>query len=163
MSHELRLERMFDAEPEAVFDAFVDPATQERLHGGGQPDWVVHRCETDVRVGGTSTYAMGPEGQESDVETRVFSVVDRPHRLVFRHSMQAAEWGGRTVETEMTITFEDLDGKTLLTMVQTGFESAGDRDDFLGGWPAYLDTLRGVVGEQLKSRHDTEETSRSDA
>ncbi len=65
MSHELRLERLYDATPEEVFDAFVDPAAQERLHGGGQPGWVVHRCESDVRVGGTSTYVMDPEDDGS--------------------------------------------------------------------------------------------------
>ena len=44
MTYGLRLERVFDAPPDVVFDAFVDPATQERLHGAEQPDWVVHRC-----------------------------------------------------------------------------------------------------------------------
>jgi uncharacterized protein YndB with AHSA1/START domain len=159
MSHELRLERVFDAPPEAVYDAFVDPDTQERLHGGGRPGWVVHRCETDVRVGGTSTYVMGPEGKEPDIETRVYSVVGRPHRLVLRHSMLVAEWG-RTVETDVTITFEDEDGKTLFTMVQSGFDTEQMRDDFLGGWPAYLDTLSGVVDDTLKARPDGDEGSR---
>jgi uncharacterized protein YndB with AHSA1/START domain len=156
MSYELRIERVYDAPPEVVFDAFVDPATQEELHGSAQPDWKVHRSETDVRVGGTSIYEMGTEGKEPDTETRVYSVVDRPHRLVFRHSMQVAEWG-RTVETEMVITFEEQDGKTLLTMVQTGFEREEDRDGFLGGWPDYLETLKGVVTSRanLKTRHDT--------
>jgi uncharacterized protein YndB with AHSA1/START domain len=156
MSYELKLERLYDASPEVVFDAFVDPATQAELHGSDQPDWTVHRAESDVRVGGTSVFVMGAEGQEPDTETRVFTVIDRPHRLVFRHSMQVAEWGGRTVDTEMTITFEDRDGKTLLTMVQTGFEREEDRDDFLGGWPTYLDTLKGVVTARanLKTRHD---------
>jgi uncharacterized protein YndB with AHSA1/START domain len=151
MSHELRLERLFDASPEVVFDAFVDPKAQEQLHGSGQPGWVVSRCETDVRVGGISVYAMGMAGQEPDVETRVHSAVDRPHRLVFHHSMTSTEWHGRTIESEMTITFEDQGGKTLLTMVQTGFETEEQRDDFLHGWPAYLDTL----GNVLKARHDT--------
>jgi uncharacterized protein YndB with AHSA1/START domain len=162
MTHELKLERLFDAPPEVVFDAFVDPAAQHHLHGGGQPDWVVHRAETDVQVGGRSVYAMGPKGQDPDIETRTYSVVDRPHRLVFEHSMEVAEWG-RTIVTEMTMTFEERDGKTLLTMVQTGFENAEDRDDFLGGWPTYLDTLRGVVEKQLKARHDSDERARSDA
>jgi len=161
MSHELRIERLYDATPEQVFDAFVDPATQEELHGGGREGWTVQRCETDVRAGGTSVYAMGTDGVEPDVEVRVFSVVDRPHRLVFRHSMTSTEWGGRTVDTEMTMTFEEQDGKTLLTMVQTGFESEEDRDDFNGGWPTYLDTLGRVVGQgavgddALKARHDS--------
>ena len=154
MTYELTLERLYDASPEVVFDAFVDPATQEELHGAGRPGWTVHRCETDVRVGGTSTYVMGTEGEEPDTETRVYSVVERPHRLVLRHSMKVAEWGGRSVETEMTITFEDRDGKTLLTMVQTGFEREEDRDGFMGGWPTYLDTLKGVVTTALKTRHD---------
>ena len=162
MTYGLRLERVFDAPPDVVFDAFVDPATQERLHGAEQPDWVVHRCETDVRVGGTSTYAMGPAGKDPDVETREYSVVDRPHRLVFHHSMQVPDGAG-PFRTEMTITFEEREGKTLLTMVQTGFESEQDRDDFLGGWSSYLETFRGVVGEQLKARHDTDEGGRSEA
>ena len=156
MSYELRLERPFDAPPEEVFDAFVDPAAQERLHGAGQPNWVVHRIETDVRVGGTSVYEMGAEGQDPDVETRVYSVVDRPHRLVFRHTMDVAEWE-QPVETEMTITFEDRDGGTLLTMVQTEFATEQHRDGFLEGWTAYLETLKGVVADGLKARHDTDE------
>ncbi len=154
MSYELRIERTIAATPEVVFDAFVDPAAQEELHGSDREGWTVQRCETDVRVGGTSTYVMGSEGEEPDTETRVYSMVDRPNRLVFRHSMEIAEWG-RTVETEMTITFEDRDGKTLLTMVQTGFESEADRDAFNSGWPEYLDTLSSVVGDALKARHDT--------
>jgi uncharacterized protein YndB with AHSA1/START domain len=157
--HVLRLERLFDATPEEVFDAFVDPSAQEELHGSGREGWTVRRCETDVRVGGTSVYAMGDEGVEPDVETRVFSVVERPHRLVFAHTMRIEEWH-RTVETEMTITFEDRGGKTLLTMVQTGFETEADRDAFNIGWPTYVDTLQRVVGERqgsfLKTRHDTE-------
>lgn len=163
MSHELRLERLYDASPGVVFDAFVDPAAQQELHGSDRPDWTVHRSETDVRVGGTSTYVMGSAGQEPDTERRVCSVVDRPHRLVFRHSMEVAEWN-RTVETEMTITFEEQDGKTLLTMVQTGFERVEDRDGFLGGWPSYLDTLKGVVSSRttLKARHDTEKGANND-
>jgi uncharacterized protein YndB with AHSA1/START domain len=154
MSYELRLERLYDASPEVVFDAFTDPATQVELHGLDQRGWKIHRAETDLRVGGTATYVMGPEGEEPDTETRVFTVIDRPHRLVFTHSMQIAEWDGRRVDTEMTITFEDRDGKTLLTMVQTGFETEEDRDAFMGGWPTYLETLKGVVTTQLKTRHD---------
>ncbi len=160
MTHELRLERLFDASPDEVFDAFTDPQTQERLHGGGRPDWVVQRCETDVRVGGTSTYAMGPLGKDPDVETRVYTVVDRPHRLELRHTMAVAEWE-RAVETDITITFEERDGKTLFTMVQRGFADAETRDDFENGWPAYLDTLRGVVADGLKARHDADESAQA--
>ena len=155
MTHELRLERTYDAPPEAVFDAFVDPSTQSELHGAGNEDWTVHSVETDLRVGGTSTYVMGPTGQEPDTEVRTYVEIDRPRRLVFHHSMAVAQWEA-PVETEMTITFEARDGGTLLTMVQTGFETEETRDDFMGGWPTYLETLRGVVEARtgLKARHD---------
>jgi uncharacterized protein YndB with AHSA1/START domain len=93
---------------------------------------------------------MGVEGEEPDTETRVFTAIERPHRLVFTHSMQIAEWG-RSVDTLMTITFEDRDGKTLLTMVETGFEREEDRDGFTEGWTEYLETM----GKVLKARHDT--------
>ena len=148
MTYELRLERQFDAPPAVVFDTFVDPDTQEVLHGGGQDGWIVHRSEIDVSVGGTSTIVMGPEGKEPDTETRVYSVIDRPHRLVFRYAMTEL---GRTIETEITITFEDRDGGTLFTMVETGFEREEDRDGFSEGWGEYLETLAKI----LKSRHDT--------
>ena len=150
MSYELRIERQFDATPEVVFDTFVDPDTQEELHGSDQEGWTVHRSETDIRVGGTSTIVMGPEGKEPDTETRVYSVVDRPHRLVFRYAMKVADLG-RTIDTEITITFEDRDGGTWFTMVETGFEREEDRDGFMEGWPEYLETL----GRILKARHDT--------
>ena len=144
-----------------VFDAFVDPAHQRQLHGENRSDWTVERSETNVRVGGTSTYAMGPTGREPDVETRVFSVVDRPHRLVFRHSMDLPDWG-RTVETEMTVTFEERNGGTALTMLQTGFEREDDRDAFVEGFTEYLETLRAVVTQELKARHDTDLKARHD-
>jgi len=164
MSYELVLERQFDAPPEVVFDVFIDANTQDALHGSGREGWTVHRIDADVRVGGTSTVVMGPDGKEPDTETRVYSVIDRPHRVVLRYAMHVAEWA-RTIDTELTITFEERDGGTLLTMVETGFDLEEDRDAFLGGWPTYLDTLGSLVasrigeeppgsGDVLKARHD---------
>ena len=150
MTYELRLERQFDAPPEAVFDTFVDKTSQGVLHGAEQRGWHVEVIQTDVRVGGTSIVRMGPEGREPDTETRVYSVVDRPHRLELRYSMALAETG-LTLDTEMTITFEERDGGTWFTMVETGFEDEADRNGFVEGWTEYLETL----GKVLKTRHDT--------
>src|SRR5437867_6508430 len=106
MTYELRIERRFDAPPEVVFDTFVDGTAEGVLHGAEQQGWNVEVIQTDVRVGGTSIVRMGPEGREPDTETRRYSVVDRPHRLELRYSMQLAE-SGRTIDTEVTITFEE--------------------------------------------------------
>jgi uncharacterized protein YndB with AHSA1/START domain len=155
MTHELRIERLIDAPVELVFDTFVDPDKQAEIHGEGQPGWLIHRAETDVRVGGMSTYQMGAEGQEPDTEIRRFTVVDRPNRLEFTHHMIVPS-EGLSLETVMTITFEDRDGKTLVTFVQGPFERVEDRDGFGEGWREMLATLDRVAREGLKARHDTE-------
>jgi uncharacterized protein YndB with AHSA1/START domain len=150
MTYEMRIERQFDASPEAVFDAFADGTAQGVLHGAEQQGWNVEVIQTDVRVGGTSIVRMGPKGREPDTETRVYSVVNRPHRLEFRYSMELAE-ESRRLDTDVTVTFEDRDGGTLFTMVETGFEIEEDRDGFMEGWSEYLENL----GRILKTRHDT--------
>ena len=136
MTHELRIERLIDAPVEVVYDTFNDPDKQAEIQGEGQPGWVIHRAETDVRVGGTSTSAMGAEGKEPDTEIRRFTVVEPPHRLVFTHRMILPS-EDLSIETEMTITFEDRDG-------------------FTEGWREMLATLDRVTREGLKARHDSE-------
>jgi uncharacterized protein YndB with AHSA1/START domain len=151
MSYELRIERQFDAPPEAVFDAFADRTSQGVLHGAEQQGWNVEVIESDVRVGGRSIVRMGPKERDPDTETRVYSVVDRPHRLELRYSMELAEESGRRVDTDVTVTFEERDGGTHFTMVEAGFELEEDRDGFREGWSEYLENL----GSMLKARHDT--------
>ena len=63
-------------------------------------------------------------------------------------SMFVSEWG-RTVDSTLTFTFEDQDGKTLLTLLQTGLESEKDRDAFLEGTPGFLDSLQRVVASRV--------------
>ena len=42
MTHELRVERVIDAEPEAVFDAFTEPGGQVAFYQGPVPGWIGH-------------------------------------------------------------------------------------------------------------------------
>jgi uncharacterized protein YndB with AHSA1/START domain len=150
MTYELKLERQYDVPPEEVFDTFTEKTSQGVLHGSEQHGWNVEVIQTDVRVGGTSIVRIGPPGREPDTETRTYSVVDRPHRLELRYSMALAETG-LTLDTEMTVTFEEREGGTLFTMAETGFEEEAARDGFREGWTEYLETLAKV----LKARHDT--------
>jgi uncharacterized protein YndB with AHSA1/START domain len=60
VSHDLRQERLYDAAPEVVFDAFTDPDAQKELYADA-PDWIVE-AECDLRVGGRWTIAFGPPG-----------------------------------------------------------------------------------------------------
>jgi uncharacterized protein YndB with AHSA1/START domain len=57
--------------------------------------------------------------------------------------------GGQDFSTHLIVTFEERDGKTLLTIVQTGFENQDDRDGVEGGWGTILDALERVVAERV--------------
>jgi hypothetical protein len=50
MTHELQFERVIDAEPEVVFDAFAEPGGQVAFYGQDEPGWIV-RSECDLRIG----------------------------------------------------------------------------------------------------------------
>ena len=141
MSLDLRLERVYDATPEVVFDAFTDPNAQKELYADA-PDWIVE-SECDLRVGGRWTIAFGPPGSEPARETNVFLVVERPRRLVYTSSMRLPD--GSIVDTAMQVTFEEDDGGTRVTIVQSGFPDAARRDEFGGGWAMILDELGRVV------------------
>jgi uncharacterized protein YndB with AHSA1/START domain len=141
VSHDLRLERLYDAAPEVVFDAFTDPDAQQELYADA-PDWIVE-AECDLRVGGRWTIAFGPPGGTPARETNVFEVVDRPRRLVYASTMTMPD--GSNVDTRMQVTFQAEGGRTRLMIVQSGFPTPGLRDEFAGGWAGILDGLGRVV------------------
>lgn len=146
MTYELKVERLFDASPDLVFDTIVDPAYQEEIFEGQVEGWSVQRFEIDLRVGGAWTIEYGPRDGSgpNDVLTNVFTGIDRPRRLAYDGTMFVSEWG-RSVSFSEVVTLEDQDGKTLLTLVQGGFETKEDRDAFLGGTPSWVDSLQRVV------------------
>jgi uncharacterized protein YndB with AHSA1/START domain len=141
MSHDLRLERVYRAPPELVFDAFTDPDAQKELYADA-PDWIV-AAACDLRVGGRWTVTFGPPGATPARETNVFQVVDRPRRLVYASTMTMPD--GSTIDTGMEVTFQPEDGGTRLTIIQRGFPIARLRDEFEGGWASILDGLGRVV------------------
>ena len=142
MTDDLRVQRVLDAAPDVVFDAFTSPDAQRVMYADG-PDWVVH-SECDLRVGGQWTIAFGPAGATPSREMCVFEVVERPRRLVYRSTMTMPD--GSSVATRTDVTFEELaPGRTLVTVAQSGFPSAGLRDQFADGWRDILDGLARVL------------------
>jgi uncharacterized protein YndB with AHSA1/START domain len=77
-----------------------------------------------VRPGGVWRFVMhGPDGTDYDNEV-VYREVDAPRRLVYRHGSGRED---DPEEFEVSVSFEDQDGKTSLTMVLV-FGSAAQRD-----------------------------------
>jgi uncharacterized protein YndB with AHSA1/START domain len=142
MSHDLRLERVYDAAPAVVFDAFTDPEAQKELYADA-PDWVVSSA-IDLRPGGRWTIEFGPPGGPSALETSVFQVVERPRRLRYTATMRMPD--GTSFDTEVEVRFdEEAPGRTRLTILQTGFPDPRLRDEIAGGWPSILDGLGRVA------------------
>ncbi len=147
MNHDLRLDRLFDATPQDVFDAYTDPGAQQELYADA-PDWIVE-SECDLRVGGRWSITFGPPGSEPARETNVFQEVDRPRRLVYASTMAMPD--GSSLDTRMHVTFEEENGKTRMTIVQSGFPTPDLRDGFETGWASILDGLEHAVTARTAS------------
>jgi len=142
VTHDLRVERVYDAAPELVFDAFTDPEAQQEMYAD-EPDWIV-RSECDLQVGGRWTIEFGPPAAPPSRETCVFEIIERPRLLVFRSTMSMPDGSSLATRTHVTFT-ETASGQTRLTVVQTGFPAAGLRDEFTEGWGGILAGLSRVV------------------
>jgi uncharacterized protein YndB with AHSA1/START domain len=149
-TYELKIERVFDAPPELVFDTLVDPEAQDELFSDQVEGWRLLKSEIDLRVGGTWTIVFGPAEEEGEPDRlhSVFTEIERPRRLVYDLTMYVGEWR-RTIDSTVTYTFEEKDGKTLVTIVQSGFETEADRDAYMEGTPGFIDSLQRVVAARV--------------
>ena len=114
--------RVFDAPRELVFSAWTDPKHLAQWWG---PDgFTTTTSAFEFRAGGVWRFVMhGPDGR--DYQNRItFDEIVKPERIVYRHG------GGDDVEPvqfQTTVTFEELNRKTRLTM-RALFPSAAERD-----------------------------------
>lgn len=126
----LTLVREFNAPRELVFKVWTDPKHTAQWwgpHGFTNPV-----CEMDVRVGGAYRIVMrGPDGAEYPGKGVYLEVVE-PERLVMTDAFDQDDKPAD--ETVWTVTFEDLGGRTRLT-IHVLCKSAKDRNTLVEmGW-----------------------------
>ncbi|HZD79544.1 MAG TPA: SRPBCC family protein [Actinomycetota bacterium] len=123
---EVTIQRTFDAPRDAVWAAWTDGEQLERWfmpHG-----FTVPECTVDPRPGGRLHLRVrGPDGAEMSNDG-LFEEVDPPQRLV----MTTTAFEGR-LEVRNTITFEDADGGTELTLHAQVVKAAPDLAAALAG------------------------------
>ncbi|NJC71286.1 SRPBCC domain-containing protein [Planosporangium thailandense] len=142
MSYELRVERVFSATVEEVFEAYTDAEAAKvwfRLGPDGPDDSIVE-ITNDLRVGGEWNAAWGDSPDRLFRERGVYQVVDRPRRLV----MALTGWtpDGLSMDTTVEVTFEDVGGKTRMVVAQRGLPTEEVRDFFTTAvWAGAFDRI----------------------
>ena len=143
-SPELKLTRLIDAPPEIVFEVWSRP--EHLVEWWGPAGFSLPGCDLDFRVGGAFRYRMrNPSGGDHWLRG-VFQEITPPERLVFTFAWGDAQRATGPV-TLVTVSFEPCDGKTRVTLLQTGFESDSAARAHEGGWSSQLDRLVAFAGE----------------
>lgn len=135
----VRIERLIDALPEAVFAAWTTREAMEVWYRD-RPDDVVRVVELDVRVGGRYRIEFGPSDGKPYVETGHYLEIDAPRRLVISETLTGPD-GPAWTDTTVTITLEEHGGKTRLVLVHEDFPSVEHRAGAAGGWPGFIDRM----------------------
>lgn len=133
----LSIQRTINAPPEAVYAAWLDPATIRRFMAGGA-DQTVTEARTDPRVGGTFRIVM-----TSDKEIAHQGV----YRDLVPHSLIRFTWESpySPADSEVTIRLAPVAAGTEVTLTQVKFLSEGARDGHHGGWTRILERLAAAL------------------
>jgi uncharacterized protein YndB with AHSA1/START domain len=135
----LVITRVFDAPRDLVFKAWIEP--EHLVHWWGPRGFTSTILANDVRPGGAYRFhRRGPEGDDHWSQG-VYREVVKPERIVMAGAW--ADVNGKPVspETLLTVTFEEHNGKTKLTLHQAVFESVTARDAHQNGWTSSLERL----------------------
>jgi len=152
--------RVFDAPRQLVWKAWTEPRHFARWYG--PKGFTTPVCRIDLRVGGKYLNCMrSPEGQDFWT-TGVFREIAAPERLVMtasradkdgnvvpasRYEMDA----GWSLETQISVTLEEDDGRTKVTLEHVGMPAGNGRDMAEAGWNESLDKLADVLAESRQA------------
>lgn len=152
----LVIERVFDAPRELVWRAWTEP--DHMMRWWGPKGYTAPACEIDFRVGGTYLNCMrSPEGQDY-WSTGVYREIVPMERIVATDSfadehgnvVPATHYGmtaDMPLEMLVTVTFEDLGGKTKLTLRHAGLPAGEQREGAQQGWSESFDKLAEILAK----------------
>jgi len=155
-TRDLVIERVIDAPREDVWKAWTDP--EELKKWWGPKHFTAPTAKIDLREGGTYLYCMrSPDGQDF-WSTGTYREIVPMERLVVTDSfadeqgnvVPGSHYGmgeGFPLEMLVTVTFEDEDGKTKLTLRHAGMPAGEMGEQAEAGWNESLDKLAESLGE----------------
>jgi uncharacterized protein YndB with AHSA1/START domain len=136
---ELVITRLFDAPRELVFKACAEP--EHWVHWLGLRGITGKVLQSAKRPGDAYRYYMrDAEGGDHWLQG-VYREVVEPERLVFTWGWATEQWHPTSPETIVTMTFEDVGGKTRLKLQHGLFESVSACDLHREGWTSSVERL----------------------
>ncbi|MGH2403541.1 MAG: SRPBCC domain-containing protein [bacterium] len=163
----LVITRVFGAPRELVWKAWTEPERIARWWG--PKDFTAPAIKTDFRVGGRYHYCMhGPAGSPFDKDlwsTGVYEEIVPLQRIVATDSFADEQGnvvpasyygmpGDLPMEFRITVTFEDDDGKTKLTLRHEGLPAGAMADGASAGWNESLDKLAASLKTTFTIKRD---------
>jgi uncharacterized protein YndB with AHSA1/START domain len=149
-NRELILTKTINAPREKVFNSWIDPV--HLAAWWGPKGFTNPLCEVDVRPGGAIRIDMkGPDGVVYPMGGK-FQEIDKPKKLVFTSTAYEDISGNSMLEVLNSITFEEKDGKTTLTLHAGVVKSTPQVEVALAGleqgWSESLEKLMEYVSKQ---------------
>jgi uncharacterized protein YndB with AHSA1/START domain len=143
------IKRVLDAPRELVFKIWTDPEHVARWWG--PQGFTCGDCFIDLRAGGQFSLQMrAPDGMTYPCHGTVREVA-APERIVYTGEAQDGHpcGGGLPPRSTVTITFDEQDGRTTIT-IDTRMALPADRDaaegaGFVPGWTTCLDRFAEVL------------------
>lgn len=159
------IERVFDAPQELVWRAWTDP--QWFMRWWGPAMFTSPTVQMDLRPGGRFVWVMrDPDGKEY-YTVGEYLEIDPPNRLVYTDSFGDAEGNVVSpavygmgddfpVTTVVTVTFEDLGGRTRLRIASDKAVPGDMWEMASSGWGSSLDKLADAVATAVNLTIDRE-------
>ena len=147
MDRVLVITRVFDASRSLVFQAWTE--SERLVHWWGPRGFTSTVLINEVRPGGVYRIHMrGPEGDDHWSQG-VYREIVASERIVMAGVWADANGKPISPETILTITLEEDEGKTKLTLHQALFESVTARDAHRGGWTSSLERLAEYLARKV--------------
>ncbi len=148
------IERIFDAPLALVWQAWTDP--HHLMRWWGPENFTSPSCQIDLRVGGKFLFCMQSPDEQKYYTTGMYQEVIPHERLVFTESF--ADEQGNVVPSSYygmgddmplamlaTLVFEEVAGKTKMTLTYVGMPAGENGDMAAMGWEQSFDKLAATL------------------
>ena len=139
----LLMKRQLNAKPERVFEAFTQP--EVLMKWWGPEGCACPGADVDLRVGGSYRLQMQTENYGLIAVHGQYREIIPNKKLCYTWNWEGIDHETKN-ETLVTLTFDEVDGGTELTLLHELFPSESARDSHNQGWTSCFNCLERLLG-----------------